>query len=211
MPDTIEDFVTKLQNDGIQAGQAAADKIRTEAEQQAQRIIQEAENQAKKILQEAETNSVKVRNRTETELKLGARDTVNRLQESLSNILTEILASQTREVLENVEFLKQLLHDIVIQYAQADAQAKGTVVLNVTEPMRHQLAEWAIEEFHKHAKTPGRTIDLQATLSGAGFEYKVADGTVEVTTESVVDALGNLVGPEIRKIITEASGNGTPS
>ena len=41
MGETIEAFIEKLQTDGVEAGQEAADKIRNEAEQQANQIVAE--------------------------------------------------------------------------------------------------------------------------------------------------------------------------
>ncbi|HSW45365.1 MAG TPA: hypothetical protein VLM89_07325 [Phycisphaerae bacterium] len=208
MTQTIEAFVNQLQDEGIQAGQAAANKIRVEAEQEARRVLDAAETQAHKAVESARAECARIRSRTENELILAARDTVARLQETLSGILKEILVRRVNDALANSDFIKQVLHDIVVEFARADVESQGVVVLNVSEQMRHQLAEWAIQEFHKNIQAAGRSVDLKGTLAGAGFEYKLGDGTAEVTTESVVEVLTGLVGPELRKIIARAAAAG---
>lgn len=205
MAETIEAFVSKLQADGVRAGQAAADKIRAEAEEQAKRIVAEAEVQAKKVMASAEAEREKILSRAETELRLAARDTIVRLQGSLSRALRGILMGAVREKLADSAFIGELLHQILTQYVQADVSGRGGVTINVSSKMREQLAQWAIETLRKDPKTSVFGIDLRGTLKADGFEYMVVDGTVEVTTESVVEVLTGIVGPELKEIVAQAA------
>lgn len=205
MAETIEAFVSKLQADGVRAGQAAAEKIRAEAEEQAKRIIAEAEVQAKKVIANAEAEHEKILSRAETELRLAARDTIVRLQGSLSRALRGILMGAVREKLADSAFIGELLHQILTQYVQADVSGRGAVTINVSPKMREQLAQWAIETLRRDPKASTLGIDLRGTLKADGFEYMVVDGTVEVTTESVVEVLTGIVGPELKEIVAQAA------
>ena len=208
MPETIEQFVSKLQSEGVQAGEAAAAKIRSEADLEARRLIEAAEEQARQIIEGAKAESQKILSRGQTDLKLAARDTVVRLQETLSRVLNEVITHSARETLSDPEFFKQVLRDVIMQYVQADVEGKGSMTLNVSEQTRQQLAHWAIEQFHQKVNAQGWSIDLHGSLADAGFEYKVGEGTVEVTGASVVALLTELVGPELRRMIAESAGNG---
>lgn len=205
MAETIEAFVSKLQADGVRAGQAAADKIRAEAEEQAQRMIADAGAQAKQIIAKAEAEREKTRSRAETELKLAARDTIVRLQGSLSRALRHILVETARGGLTDAAFIGDLLREIVMQYVRADIEGQGTMTINVSASMRDQLVQWAIETLRKDLSAGGMGIDLQGTLKADGFEYRVIDGTVEVTLDSVVEVLSGIVGPELRQIVARAA------
>ncbi len=200
MAETIEAFVNKLQADGVRAGQAAAEKIRAEAETQAQQIIAQAEAQAKKLITDAEVEREKVRNRAETELKLAARDTIIRLQGSLSRGLRHILVGAVGDKLRDAEFIKDLLRDIVMQYVAADITGGSTVTINLPENMHKQLIQWA-----KDTVRSGVSINLHDTLKSDGFEYRVIDGTVEVTLDSVVEVLSGIVGPELSQLVARAA------
>ena len=207
MTGTLEAFVDKLQSDGVQAGQEAAEKIRAEAEQQASRQVQEAQERAATIMAEAEASCEKTRERAETELKLAARDALVRLQEALSRALQGVLAGGVQEQLREAEFLGKLLHDIVMEYVRADTEGTRAVTINVSEEMRHQLTHWAIKALHKDLKGSDTSVDLHGTLTEAGFEYKVSGGTVEVTVDSVVEILSEMVTPELRALVAQAAAN----
>lgn len=205
MAETIEAFVSKLQADGVRAGQAAADKIRAEAEERAQRIIAEAEAQAKKLIANAEAEREKILARAETDLRLAARDTVIRLQGSLTRALRRLLMGAVRDKLTDAAFIGDLLRQIVTQYVQADVAGRAAMVINVSPKMREQLTQWAIETLHKDPKLSGLGIDLRGTLKADGFEYTVVNGTVEVTPESVVERLSEIVGPELKELVARAA------
>ncbi len=205
MAETLEAFVTRLQEDGVKAGKEAADKIRAEAEEQARRIVEDARAQAAGIVEQAEAERQKVRSRTETELQLAARDAITRLQDTLGRALETLLRETAREQLSDSELIKELMRTIVSQYAEADITGKEMMTFNVPAPMRDKLVQWVIQEFHTDSNKQRRLVDLHGTLKEAGFEYSVKEGTVEITVESVVEILSDLVGPEVRRLVLESA------
>ena len=48
------------------------------------------------------------------------------------------------------------------------------------------------------------TFDFQGTLANSGFEYSLDGATVEVTLESVVESLREMISPALGKIIDQA-------
>lgn len=206
MAETLKSFIDKLQSDGVVAGEQKARKIEAQAEEKARQILSQAQEQAKKIVDDAQRERESIGSKTRTELELAARDTVNRLQETLTKGLQGVMAVAVQEKLGDVDFIGKILVEIVNQYVQADAQGAAVITINVSEAMKHKLAEWAISTFHKSPELQEKRkfVDLQGTLKKAGFEYRLSGGTVEVTPESTVETLMELVGPEVRKIICEA-------
>jgi len=204
MAESIESFVAQLQTEGVQAGEQAAEKLRREAEQQAEQIISQAQGEAEKITAQAKAEAESTLARSQTELELAVRDTEARLRTSLNQALTKILLQFVKEPLSDAEFLKSLIHDVVMQYAKADIEGVETTRIGVSPEMHKQLAEWAIHELHEAAMGEGVGIDLKAELRQGGFEYSVTGGTVEVTEESVVASLAELVSASLREMLTEA-------
>lgn len=209
MAQTIETFIDKLRTDGVEAGREAAGKIRAEAEQRAAEIVRDAEQRGAKIVAEAQAEAEKVRERTRTDLELAARDTVVRLQQTLGAGLNGVIQVAVQERLADADFLGSLIREVVAQYVQSDL-AHGSIAVNVSEPMRHKLAEWAIQTLHKDLDQERSRVELHGTLAEAGFEYRVGDGTVEITTGSVVEVLSEMAAAELRQIITRAVANGSP-
>jgi vacuolar-type H+-ATPase subunit H len=202
MADTIETFVAKLHKEGVQAGQAEADKIRADAKAHAGKILAEAKAQAEKIVADAEARARSVQERTRTDLELAARDTLASLRESLSSGLKAIVAEGSRKSLEDAHFLGEVLHAIVMLYVQADLEKKPIVKINVSPAMLSKIEGWALHELGKEVAASDRPrIDLKGKLAQAGFEYEVEGGTVEVTLDSVVQTISELVTPRLREIL----------
>ncbi len=204
MGETIEEFVAKLQAEGVQAGRQQADEILTQAQEQAEGTLADARNQAEKIVAEANAEAQSILERGNTELQLATRDVAMKLRESLGRAIQLVLARGATEKLQDAEFLSKLLHEIVMLYAKADVDGKDTLAINVPAEMQDKLADWAISELHgTKSGGPRPDFDLKATLAGAGFEYKAGGATIEVTPESVVQMLSELVGPTLRKMLAE--------
>ena len=205
MPETIESFVAKLQADGVQAGKAEADKLTQQARQQAQQIIDDAQAQAKKIEADAQAQAARIIERSQAELKLAARDAVLKLRQALQNALRSILSVKAQAALTDVELLGKTLHELIRSYSAQDSESNLSMQINVSADLRDQLVEWAISEIgRERVEQRKRSIDLRGTLQQAGFEYRVDGGTVEVTVESVVEVLSQMVSPRLQEIVDRA-------
>lgn len=126
-----------------------------------------------------------------------------RLRDALSRALQAILVRDIDAALKDPEFLRRMVHDIVVMYVQADIDGKGTVKINVPPEMKEQFAHFLLQELVH--KTGGMSFNLKGTLAESGFEYEVNGATVEVTQRSVVEALSDLVGPAFREIVSRAA------
>ena len=210
MAENIESFVARLHEDGVESGKKEAAQLRAEAEQQARDIIRKADEQAAKIAADAKAQAADTIARSRTELQLAARDAVLRLQEALGRALSAVFGQAAKQGLEDHEFLGQLLHEIVLLYVKADFECRDVLQINVRPEMREKLISWALKEIGPGDVEKVRpSIDLKGVLADAGFEYTCGGSTVEVTRESVVEALMDLVGPSLRKLIAEAVSEGS--
>jgi len=205
MADSIEAFVSKLQDEGVEAGKKKADRIKQDAQAEADRILQEARDKAKKIHEDAEQDAKDTLERGRTDLRLAARDTVLRLRETLSRVLRTVLLTRTGEALGDVEFLKGLIHTVVTQYAQAEREGKAAVDIRVSDEVRDRLTDWCRQELQPQAEGGHVAVDLQGALGEAGFEYQVEGANVEVTRASVVETLAGLVSPRLREMVESAA------
>jgi len=209
MAETIESFVAKLQAEGVEAGQKAAEKIIADAKQQADQIIKDSQDAAAKIIADAEKQADQLLQRSKSDLELAARDVVGKLKDALSRALTAVLTRATKEVLTDEKFLAATLHELIGAYAKADIERDAVMEIAVSAELRDKLAGWAIKEFQSQADEAGISLDLKGTLSTAGFEYKVSGATVEVTLDSVVERLNELVSPQLREMVDAAVAGNT--
>ena len=206
MVDTIESFVSKLQQQGVQTGREAAQKLQDEAENKAQKIIADAEAKAREIVTNSEKQGADIISRSQTELDLASRDTVAKLRDALNTTLNELLAKAATVTLSDTNVLGTILHDIVMMYTEADIKGNDLVKINVSADTRQKLIDWAIRELGREVVDNKRAhIELKGDLKQAGFEYSVHSGTVEVTPESVVATLSDIVTPTLRDILAGIS------
>ena len=204
MAGSIEAFVAKLQEEGVQAGQQAADRLLVDARKQADATLAQAEADAKKIVSGAQAEAASTLEKSKVDLQLAARDTALRLRDALSRAVRAILAAGVKPHLTNADFLGKLLYDIVMQYARANIEEKTTVRINVAPEMQHQLTQWALQHLRDKPDMGNVSLDLKGTLADAGFEYQVDGANVEVTLSSIVEALTDLVNPNLREMLEQA-------
>ena len=205
MGETIQTFVQKIRSEGVQAGQKVAEELLAKARQDAEAIRADAEQQREKILAEAKAEAQNIVSRARTELELASRDAALKLRDALTQALRQVLAYGAKQKLNDADFVGGVLHEIVTEFGKQEFEGKRTFRVNVREEMRQKLVAWAMSHIGQdagHGEHLG--IDLKGTLQQAGFEYNADGATVEVTLDSVVEVLSELVGPELREVLQKA-------
>jgi hypothetical protein len=209
MAETIESFVARLQQDGVESGRRQAEELVAAARGAAQGVLDEARREAERIVAEARREAAAEHARTEAELRLAARDVALKLQRALTEALRAALARGAERTLADPDFLAQVLRELVLTYARADAAHKLEIEINLPSDMVGKLADWAMREIREVRSESGAEIDIASRLQRAGFEYKIQGATVDVTVESVVERLMELVGPTVRELFAERPAKGT--
>lgn len=203
MAETIEAFVAKLRQEGVEAGREAAEKHLAKARKEADALLADAREQARKILSDAQAQAEASQAKARTDLELAARDITLRLRDSLSRAVRQVLAAGAKQQLADPAFLGGLLREIILEYVAADIAKKTSFRITVTPEMRERLAHWALTRL-RQPEPGGVSIDLQGTLAQDGFEYRAEGAGIEVTVDSVVEALSELVNPALREMLARA-------
>jgi len=205
MAETIESFVTKLRTEGIQQGKQEAQQIKEEARKEADSLLAEAKAQADKIIADANSEAKGIISRSRTELELASRDAILKLQESLEKALQAVLLGPVEGNLNDDAFLKELIQSIMDRFLSAAIDSYAPVKINITPEMNKKLANWAINELRNSSQKIGG-LDLHDNLRQAGFEFNMHGATIEVTRDSVLETLMNLVGPHLRDVLSSSMG-----
>ncbi len=205
MAQTIEAFVEKLRTEGVEAGKGEGEQLRAAARAEADKIVAEAKNQAEQIVADASAEAKRIAERERSELDLAARDSVLRLREGVGKAVWALLHHEVGDKLADREFLAELIRDVVVNYAKSDAHADTLIEIHVNEESVQAIADWALkyltDEQRQNAKAH---VDLKGTLKTLGFEYSVAESTVEVTVESITEVLKEQVSPRLREVLDRA-------
>ncbi|MDZ7697057.1 MAG: hypothetical protein U5R49_09105 [Deltaproteobacteria bacterium] len=208
MPENLESFVEKLKSEGVDAGKAAAEKLKKEAEQEAEEIISHAREEAEGILQQAKADAERRHKNAQSELKMAARDAILRLRESLNQALTGLITHRVQGDLEDRDYLREIIRDVISTYAKKDATLEKPVEIDVSEDIPDDWIQETIDDLAEHLQKTEENIQIQASLKGAGFDYQMEDGTVEVSPDSVTELLLEMVNPRLQEIISQAMADG---
>ena len=174
----IQELTEKIYREGVEKGQAEADRIVEEAKQSAEQIIAEAREQAKAIEAKAQKKASELDANTKSELKLYTSQALNALKSEIANVLTDKVAKNAATGLTaDKNFLGQFAVMLASKWAGNEA-----VVLSSSE------ADSLKEYFSKQAKElldKGVTInkvngkDTMLSISPADGSYKVNFGKEE--------------------------------
>ena len=201
MPVSIESFVKKLQSEGIDSGKKAAEKIQKEARRDAEKILSDAKAEAEKILNKAKVEADKQLSRARSELELVARDTLLKLRESIARGLTKMLAQNIETKLSDPDYLAEILQEVIAAYAQADANELTSMEVNISKKTREKLNDSVLKDLFRNLGDKHDAIALRATLTKAGFEYKIHGATVEVSPDSLSELILEMVTPTLQETL----------
>ncbi|NLF30872.1 MAG: hypothetical protein GX591_08305 [Planctomycetes bacterium] len=200
MAKSIEAFVEKLHAEGVAAGRKQADQLLADAQGQAEQTLAEAKADAEGIVAEARAEAQRIAARERSELDLAIRDTILAFRAQISRAVEALLHHEVSAALGDTDFLKTLIGDVVANYAREDARSSEQIRISVNPQAIAAITDWALK--YMGSDNPAHAhLDLHSTLKTLGFEYQVAESTVEVTVESVVDVLLEQVSPRLREVL----------
>ncbi len=206
MPETIESFVKKLQDEGVNAGKEAAEKIRNEAKLEADNMIADAKAEADQILAKARENAGKQLHRMQTELELAVRDAILKLRATIDRVLSAMLSQKVEKHFSDPDFLGQIIREVIIAYAKADAAKQTDLKINISGKMGENFKDDILKNLFQSLNEEQEKIILQTSLSKAGFEYKIDGATVEVSPDSISELISEMVGPGLQEILDKSIG-----
>lgn len=130
MNNKIQELTEKLLNEGVEKGNAEAEKIVASANDKAAQIVADAKAKAEEIIAAAKKDAKGVEDNTKNEIKMYAAQAVNALKSEIANVVCQKIVSETTaEVVGNKDFMNEFMlkmaekwgagEDIVISTADA--------------------------------------------------------------------------------------------
>ncbi len=168
----IKELTEKLYQEGVEKGQAEAQRIIDEAKAKAEEIVAEAKEQAAAIEAKAKKEAVELDANTKNELKLYTNQALNALKSEVANVLTDkVVAGSVADLVADKDFLGRFTVALAEQWV-----AQEPVVISTTDA--DQLKDY----FKAHAKAlldKGVTIEKVAGVN-ALFTIAPADGSYRI-------------------------------
>ena len=174
----IQELTEKIYREGVEKGQAEADRIIGEAKQSAEQIIAEAREQAKAIEAQAQKKAGELDANAKSELKLYTSQALNALKSEIVNVLTDKIS---KDAAANLAADKNFLGQFAVTLAGKWAENEAVVLSSSeAESLKSYFAAQANELLDKGVtinKVNGK--DTLLTISPADGSYKVNFGKEE--------------------------------
>ena len=174
----IQELTEKIYREGVEKGQAEADRIIGEAKQSAEQIIAEAREQAKAIEAQAQKKAGELDANAKSELKLYTSQALNALKSEIVNVLTDKIS---KDAAANLAADKNFLGQFAVTLAGKWAENEAVVLSSSeAESLKSYFAAQAKELLDKGVtinKVNGK--DTLLTISPADGSYTVNFGKEE--------------------------------
>lgn len=213
----VEALIERLREEGVQAGQAEAQRIEAEARREAARIVREAEGRAAAILEGARQEADALRKGGEEALRIAMRDTLLRLKAELSDRFGDEVKRLIAAKMEQEAFLERLILEVAAR-ARAEAGIDAGQAVEIQLPkalvspdeLRRnplELREGSLSHF---------VLSLAGNILAAGVTFGVAAGSdqqgirlslqgkdvqIDLTDETVAATLLAHLQPRFRAIL----------
>lgn len=110
MENKIQELTDKLVHEGVERGNAEAERIISEANEKAAKIISDAKAEAEKIVAQGRKDVQTLNQNTQSELKMFCGQALNALKTEITNVLCDNVVSQSvSEVVKDKDFMQEFV------------------------------------------------------------------------------------------------------
>lgn len=110
MENKIQELTDKLVHEGVERGNAEAERIISEANEKAAKIISDAKAEAEKIVAQGRKDVQTLNQNTQSELKMFCGQALNALKTEITNVLCDNVVSQSvSEIVKDKDFMQEFV------------------------------------------------------------------------------------------------------
>lgn len=177
----IQELTEKIYREGVEKGQAEADRIIEEARKQAESIVAEARQQAGEIEQQARKKAADLDANTKSELKLYTGQALSALKSEVANVLTDKVVRQAVNGLAgNSDFLGQFALQLASKWVQDEPIVISTSEADSLKAYFAAKAKDLLDKGVTIQKVNGK--ETMFSIAPADGSYKVNFGKEEFET-----------------------------
>jgi V/A-type H+-transporting ATPase subunit E len=197
MTQSVQELISKIKREGIQAADERAKEIEDLARANAQTIIEDAKKEAEQILAEARKSTERMQNAAETALKQAARDTVLILKKEMERLLNKVALSSVGSAL-SPEQLGNILKEIILQNLDQKIQVR----LNLSDA--EALSAGMIAQLQEEMKKRIELIPSGGIGKGLTISFDEGKSSFEFTDRALAEYLTNYLNPHLAELVKQA-------
>jgi len=190
MAEEIQQLLEKIQRDGVDKANAEAAAIVAKAKAEADALVKKAQEDAAAAEAKGKADAEAYAARARETISQAARDTVLKVKEDVTKLLTQLLAQNVSAALatEAVPLAAAAVKELV-----AGGSAEVATSAKLVDALRAQLA----------AQAQNGVKVVADEMTGAGFTVKLDNGRVEhdFTDAAISEALAQRLRPDLAALL----------
>lgn len=178
MENKIQELTDKLLKDGVEKGNAEAERIIAEANEKAAEIIAGAKAQAEEIEQQAKKDAQSLEANTKSEIKMYATQALNALKSDVANLVGDkIIKEASASIVNDKEFMNEFILKLAEKWASGEDIVISTSDASSLKTLFAQKAKDLLDKKVDIEEVNGKKTSF--TIQPADGSYKVNFGESE--------------------------------
>ncbi|HKK63974.1 MAG TPA: hypothetical protein VJ951_15520 [Bacteroidales bacterium] len=191
--ENLEGVVTKLKEQGVQAGESEKKKIIENAQKEADKIIEDANTQSKSIIDNAKSQASQLEKNANAAISQAARDIIEATKTGMIDHLKSAFGKESESLFTKDEYLKVLLEKVL---EQISGNKTVQVPTDLADKMENYLVNTAFDKEVVIKPLAGNEAKIVVSSEeNAGIQFMV-------TAEDVREGLFSLLNTELVERIT---------
>lgn len=193
---SLEQLISSLKTEAIEAAEKESEKILADAKRQAQQIVQTAEEKKANMLAAAERDAAALLQKGEAALRQAGRDYSITVQNELLKIFHAVFEAETRK-----EFTPDLMKNAIIKVLE---NIGGDVEIKFSPEHAKELTDY----IHARIKSSEKTVSIvedNSVLQGFIISKKNQRWSYTISPEEVAEALNKHLNKNWIDILKQAS------
>ena len=177
----IQELTEKILREGVEKGQAEADRIIQQAKEQAEKILQDARQQAQEITVQAQKKAAETAENTRSELKMYTGQAMSALKSEVTNVLTDgVVKEAVKGLAASPDFLGQFAVALAEKWSADEPVVISSSEADSLKAYFAAKAKALLDKGVTINKVNGK--DTLLTIAPADGSYKVNFGKEEFET-----------------------------
>ena len=195
MENKIQELTEKLLHEGVEKGNAEAQKIVEAAKQQAVQIVAEAKQQAEEIIADANKSVKAMEGNTKAELKMYAAQAISALKSEVANVVGDKVVKETvSDMTGNKDFMNEFMLKLAEKWGANEDIVISTADAASLKALFAKKAKALLDKGVKIEQVNGQKTAF--TIQPADGSYKVNFGEAEFE-----DYFKNFLRPQLVEMI----------
>ena len=172
MENKIQELTDKIYREGVEKGNAEANRLVSNAREEAAKIVEDARKEAEAIVATARKNAAEITENTQSEIKLFAGQALNALKTEITSLLTnQVVSDAVKNFVNDKDYLNKFIVALAKQWTSDESIVISTAD---AEGLTKYFAAQAKDLLDKGVKV--EQVNGNKTL----FSISPADGSYKV-------------------------------